>query len=248
VAKPASGTALDTGHALYPNLAGYWGFLENSGTTSNDSFGTNHVGTFSNATWGVDSAGDPCISLSTNNTAKPLPLTSTITLGGGSTPWSLAWRMKQTTSNTDGMLLGNSANTADFVWHDGGAFLRYRNTASANADFAATVFTTEKDYVLTWDGTNARAYVNGSADANNPISITGSLVIDTFGNGYDVASAQFGLKGTISYIGYWTNRTLSGAEATSLAGNPYQIFSTGGGATKAPGCYQRRAVRFSRRF
>ena len=37
--KPASGTGLDTGNALYSHIKNAWGFLEGSGTTSADSKG-----------------------------------------------------------------------------------------------------------------------------------------------------------------------------------------------------------------
>ena len=81
--KPASGSTLDSGNALFTSLVAVWGMLEGSGATSADSTGNGHTLTTngSNVTWSTDSNTDPVLAVSAS-TANAIPIASPITLLG----------------------------------------------------------------------------------------------------------------------------------------------------------------------
>ena len=107
MAKPASGTALDTGHALYTSLTHCWPFYENTGNPQ-DKKGTNHTTKDASVTWSTDTAGDVALAFSDNTVASPLAISNPAI--GTTTTWSLAWRGKQTAANDYGMVAGDGTN------------------------------------------------------------------------------------------------------------------------------------------
>ncbi len=94
MAKPASGTALDTGHSLYPSLSFADAFLEGSGTTTADSKNGNTGTLSSSGLWATDADG-PVIRTVANNVQQPIALASPVVLSAsGGVSWSIAWRTK----------------------------------------------------------------------------------------------------------------------------------------------------------
>lgn len=230
MAKPASGTGLDTGSAFYSGLAAVWAFLEGSGGTSADSKGSNGL-TLNSGSWSTDAAGDACWHVG-SAAANPVALASAIAYDG-TTAWSIAWRGKQDANNANGMMLGNDSGTR-YLWYEGGSDIDYASSAGASRFNSNTDFTTERDYVLAYDPSDpiagfasSRLFTNGSADAQNP-RLGADLRFDRLMAGYD-GTSTLGLVGTLSYFYLWSGRTLTQSEASTLHSNPYAIFSTGGG-------------------
>lgn len=230
--KPASGTALDTGHALYTSLEAVWGLLEGSGTSTADSKGTN-TGTLSGSgLWSTDANGPIIHETSASDTRG---VTVTQFAFNGSESFSLAFGGKQTSSDNNGMVAGDPNGVLNYIWWRGGNYLRM-NAAGATTDFTSlTSFTTYADYVLTFEFINGvsnlwRLYKNGTITADGAISNTGSFQMNAVVGGF----ATLTLVGDLSYFYVWRARVLSGAEATTLASNPYVIFQAGAAAVIPP--------------
>ncbi len=228
MAKPASGTPLDTGNALYTSLAAAWGMLENTGTTSADSTGNGHTLTSvgSNGTaWGT-SGGDVAITYTDDATSSPV--TTPITLLGTSS-WSIALRGHQTASDTNGMLLGDNTSTASFLWFNGGSEFRFRSDGSTDYQFTGvTSFTADANYLLVYDqpGAHLHLYKNGS-EVGTGFGVGANdakLIVNTLGNGY--TSNTFALTGALVYVYVWQGRALTLTDAGTLNSNPYGFFGS----------------------
>lgn len=248
MAKPASGSTLNTGHTLYSSLAACWAMLEGSGTTSADSRGSRTL-TFAGGgtppTWSTDGAGDAVIAIGTA-IANPLALASSLTLSSANA-WSLAWRAKQDASGTAGIVCGSSTTSNNFLFFNGVTALRYRNSTPTDYDYAsAQPFTTDANYLLTYDPAAAsgtlRLYKDAAEVSGSPkTSVTGSLVMATLGGVSSVNT--FALVGTITYLYVWDGRTLDGAEASALHADPYEFFGAGGAEPAAPSSLARSFAR-----
>ncbi len=230
MAKPASGTTLDTGSSFYASLASAWAFLEGTGASSADSKGSNTL-TLNSGSWSTDSAGDACWHVA-SAAANPVALTSAIAYTGSSA-WSIAFRCKLDTNNNNGMLLGNNSSSR-YIWLQGANYILYSNS-SAGAVFADnTNFSIERDYVLAYDPSDpiagfasARLFVNGVADSGNP-RLGLELLFDRLMAGYD-GSSTLAMVGTLSYFYLWNGRTLTSSDASTLHSSPYVLFGGGGG-------------------
>lgn len=234
MAKPASGTALDTGHALYTNLAHAWGLLEGTGTTSVDSRGTKDLTLSSSGLWTTNGGGENIIRIGTA-TAAPLALATSLTLGGGSAHWSIAFRAKQATSNNEGMILGDNSNTNDFLWFSGGNYLRFRSSSGGDFDFSSlTTFTTTANYLIT--SSDGKIYKDGSL-VQTLGAFTPTLNVTHLGNGY--TSTTLALVGDIEYVYVWTNRTLNLTDAGTLHTDPYVIYQSAPASTPSKAADRR---------
>jgi hypothetical protein len=236
MAKPASGSSLDTGHALYTSLNNVWAFLEGSGATTADSKSAD-TGTLNSGSWQSDATGP--FWRTTAAAATPITLASAISLGliGGSTkdPFSIAFGVKKANdSDNQGMVLGDTGNTSDFIWEVPGSYLQYRDSGGGDHTFAgATPFSSYADFLITYDPA-----ANGGAGYirvyKNAVEVTGSpltagnantaLHIITLLNGY--TSSAFSFIGDTYYIYIWKSRALTSSDATTLHSNPYVIFQT----------------------
>jgi hypothetical protein len=233
MAKPASGTALDTGHALYTNLTHVWALLEGTGTTIADSRGTNTGTLRSSGLWTTDSEG--AIVRETDGTQRTIALGSTVTLGSSNANWSIAFAAKQTTGNNNGMFVGPNNAQAAYVWLRDANYLRFQDSAANGANFTGvTTFTTRANYVLTHEFESGvtdhiRLYKDGSliSDEQRPAGYD-TLAFDTIGNGWTLAD-DLGLEGDISYLYVWAGRLLNLTEVGTIHTNPYAIFTGGGG-------------------
>ncbi len=220
--KPVSGTALDTGHALYTSLLAAWGFLEGSGN-SIDSKGSNNL-TLSGGAWGTDGAGDACYSVSTA-AASPCALTSTINLAGTSS-WSVAWRAQKNANDIQGMVYGNN-DTAQFYWQDGGANIQVRS--GGDIFFGVSSFTAMDDWVQTFNPAGShtmRVYQNGvevSGSPNGSANANQALLFQALMGGYN-GTSTFGFEGKLSYFYVWDGRELSSTEAATLHTTPYVVY------------------------
>lgn len=249
MAKPASGTALDTGHALYTSLEAVWAMLEGTGTTSADSTGNGHTLTFAGTgtppSWSTDGAGDAIIAIGTAHN-QPLAVGSPFSLADN-TDWSIAWRFKQTADNDAGMILGDKDDNNNFVWQSGTSVngVRFRNgNNGTNADFSNAVATTEKNYLLVNDFSGdgkLHLYIDGT-QVGTGVTPAGNtdISIDTVGNGY--GGTTFALVGSLTYVYVWSGRALSSSDATVLHSDPYDFFDAGGGSLAPP--VFRRSTRF----
>lgn len=222
---------MDTGNSLYTNLLSVWAFLEGSGTSTADSKGSN-TGTLSDAAlWSTDANG-PIIHNTSALTARPVAVTQ-FTLGDGTQNFSIAFGALQTSDGDSGMVMGDPDTVNNYIWLRGSNYLRIQ---PASINFTSqTSFTTYADYVLTFEYVPGvsnlwRLYKNGTITADSPISQGGTINIDALCGGFTALS----LVGDLSYVYIWLGRTLTGAEAATLASNPYSIFLSGGGATLAP--------------
>src|SRR6185436_17616175 len=130
MAKPPSGSVLDTGNALYTNITNAWGLLEGSGSTCADSKGGNtatfHGGGIS---WGSDAEG-PYVE--TTDGTSWLDLASNVTIPIN-TSFTIAWGAKgQTDSSNSNMLCGDITSGADYWWHHVGNALSVNNPLLGN--------------------------------------------------------------------------------------------------------------------
>lgn len=253
MAKPASGTALNTGHALYSGLTLALGMLEGgSASVTVDSKGSRH-GTLKNTggtldqgvSWTTDANGDPAIAI-TSASLAPVALASSLTLSN-SDSWSIAWRGKQTSADGHGILLGDPSNTADWLWYNNGSNFAFRNSGSSTFTFPGlTTFTTEADYLFLYDFPNDKFYLYKDAVEINAGGISaggagGLINITHLGAGYNDASLN--LVGTFSYCYIWAARLLDATDAAALHSDPYAMFTAA--AAKAPPIF-RRPWRFVR--
>lgn len=238
MAKPASGTSLDTGHALYSAWTAVYGLLEGETTTSNDSKGSNHLTLSSSGLWTTNLGGENIIGIA-SATASPLALTSAITLPNNA-DWSIFMRIKLAANNSNGMLLGDNTNTNDFVWANGGNYLRYRDSFGSDADFTSiTSFTTAVNLamIFTDSDSKVRLYADNTEVNAGGIVIGGGLLINTLGNGY--TSNTLALVGDIECCYIANGHAFSSGDRGGLHADPYSIFSAGSPAVASKAAERR---------
>jgi hypothetical protein len=164
---------------------GYHGTLVDAGTIGNSGI-TNTAGDFKSGGGAMDFSSDadylaiPAINLSA-------------TAADG---WAVAFwaRQRDTTNNSKGMVVGNTGNAQDFIWIDSavgtGGGLRYRNTASQNANFLGFAEDTVwHHYAVVYHkvsgGTgDITLYRDGSVHSTIP-GFAGSLAINGIGQAYN---------------------------------------------------------------
>jgi hypothetical protein len=248
MAKPSSSATLNTGHALYTNLTAVWALLEGSGTTSADKKGSRTLTLSGSGLWSTDGDG-PVILTTSNADSAPLALASSIALDG-SHNFSIAWRAKQTTSNDNGMLLGEPANGNNYIWMRGGTGITFKIAGTVVGTFSGiTDFTALDDYVFTAELEPAvtyhyHLYKNGTEVSGSPVDNAGvglAMTITHLLNGH---TSSLAFVGTLSYLYFWTDRILTSTEAGTIDSDPYAIFTgAGGGAKPAAYYYNRIKVR-----
>lgn len=233
MAKPASGTALDSGNSLYSGMEAIYALLEGTGSTSEDSYGTNDLTLSGSGLWGTDADG-PVLALTNNADNKPAELASTIAFDGLAS-YSIAFGGKQTTSNDDGMVMGNPDAAQPYIWLRGGNYLRFKATNGTVCDFTSlTTFTTQADYLLVYEFIPAVSnllylYKDGTLTADSPINAGLDFTIESIGNGFNTGGGALALVGNLSYVYVWRGRALDATDASTLATDPYVIFAGGGG-------------------
>jgi hypothetical protein len=241
VAKPASGSVINTGNSLATSLSSAWGFLENTGTTTADPQGSRTGALDASVTWSTDVSGDPCLNFSSSTPDRPVSFTG-FTLAGTSS-WSIALRGNLAGSGSTQVFFGDSTTTNGYLQFQHGVGFTFRSNAGTIYTFTGTTtYLTERDYVLAYDqpGAKVHLYIDG-VESGTGLAVTGNdaaLTIDNIGNGYSGGDLSF--QGKLSYVYVWGLRALLLADASSLDTNPYQIFTSAAApAMAAP----RRGVR-----
>ena len=159
--------ALKSGESINTGLVAWWPLTDGSGSTATDiSTGGNDVG-FSVAGWEVESIGNCLDAVATSsNTAT--------TLNHPSADVSYSLWIKGDTSNLVGLVDGRStlgglngtrvdisSRKAKLVVDSSAGFL---NTASSTTEVAPISGATWVHVACTWDGVNAKVYVNGTLE------------------------------------------------------------------------------------
>lgn len=223
MAKPASGATLNSGHALATNLVLALPFTEGSGLTSQDVSTGGRTWTRNAVTWTTE-GGDVCVTNSdatTNGT-----LSSAMNLPGNQ-DWTMAWRSKHAAATTNGMMLGEAANTTDFLYarnDSGNRSMRFRDsnnntgTITQATSFAAAL----EDYVLVYDNTAQTLTLWRDG-------VSAGSVAATWGANIDIDCVIGGNNGTLAHVGtlhymyIWNNRALNSTEIGDLHTDPYDF-------------------------
>jgi hypothetical protein len=230
MAKPASGSTLNTGHALYTNLQNAWAFLEGSGTTSVDSRSANNLTLDGggNVIWDTDASGDNVININ-SFVARPLALDSLINVPN-SGDWTIAWGMDQDDADDlRGMILGTYLEgTRSYLFARNGTNLSYRyKEESITVSFgdAADDFKANINCVLAFSNSSgdAKLYIDGVLVDTKALVTTRSLDIDTIGHASTSVNTSF--IGLMKYVYVWVGRELNATEAAALTTDPYDFFT-----------------------
>ena len=237
MAKPASGATLDTGSALYANLANAWPLLENTGTTSADLKSSN-TATFhgSGIAWASDAEG-PYVNGTDGNSW--MDLASDVTIPAN-TSFSIAWGTKGMTSGANtNMVFGNAAGTDNYWWEHLSAGMAFNTPLTGSGGvLGVTTIDNRVDHVISFAYSGGNYTVNfwdgGTLGGDSPQTIAAGAspnTINALMQGFN--ASNFAMIGQFYYCYIWIGRALNGTEAASLAGNPYQILTSGGGGATA---------------
>jgi alpha-L-fucosidase len=216
-------TATPTGTpSITAGLAGYWKFNETSGTTASDSSGNNNTGTVSGATWTTSGHNTGALSFDgvndyvAVNSSSSLNLTkftvamwvNLTSLPAANSYYALAVKGADLSENYELLVGYPSAGSIHFPikWTDG-----TRSGDSSSTQLTAGAW---KHVVVTYDGTNAKVYINAVLDTTKtygktPQTNTGQLII-----GNETSMTRY-FKGKMDEVRIY-NRALSQTEVTSL--------------------------------
>ncbi len=242
MAKPASGATLDTGNSLYSALtaagSAVWAMLEGSGNTSADSSGNGHgLSLDVSVSWSTNGGGEAVLACA-GSSGTACAVTSPPAMGGSST-WSLAFRMQTTAGGVLQALAGNNSNSVLFA--DDGNFTDYA-PSSGNAFLfsgsGAIDWHTDADWLLVVDqgGGFVRLYRNGVEVGDSPKALgvnDSGFTFSALGSGYN-GSGLFALVGTMTYAYLMAGYAATSTDAGNLHSAPYAIFSSGGGGSVIP--------------
>lgn len=245
MAKPTGTPTLNSGNALGALLTHGWAFSEGTGTTVTDIAPSGAVnGTLAGtATWGTSGAGDPVLSIPSG--VGSVTLASTVTTAS---PWSVAFRAKQANNDTKGMISGKPSAASDYIWLQGGTgFVVRLNNGSATLTGGGTNFTTEANWVVTFNGTSTLTlYKDGSSVGTSATFFSNQTQIaDALGSGHSTTSLN--LVGTLDYYWIFGGTVLNSGQVSSLHSDPYQVYtgSGGGGGSVGMAAPRRRGRRNS---
>ena len=200
--------------SLSTQLAAYYKFEETSGTKIIDSYKGKYNGTNTAATVNVNGLINKAYKLNWLDSANLYFPKSSIT-GPFSTSFWFKWS-KETGDNTDPRLFSSNkymdwqieTATNDIYIMKGFNDNFLLNTKATNG--------TWMHMVVTYNGTEVRAYFNGVLDANTPqpsTMIGGDLTDLYFGSYYKYSYRLYG--GLVDEMGWW-NRTLTASEVAEL--------------------------------
>ena len=226
VAAPFIPTGFDV---LLTGLTGRWKIDEGSGTTINDSVGTNH-GTMSGASWEEKGIDGYCLDF-TNITDK-IDLGSSYTLSGA---FSIAfWGAPENLNDTRGVC-GNQTDYNDgrlsFFSDLGGVSRFYVWTDNTNGWFNLTIDIPEDEfaaYVLTRDGSyNWILYRNGINITSGTPNFDGSIIMNRIGDNPDNSGWE-AFSGRLCDFRLYNGTVLSAADAMTYYNSIKRVFNCNG--------------------
>lgn len=231
VAKPGNSWLVNPSdtNGLAANLVAAHAMLEGTGTVAADLanlLGT-YTGTIVNGvTWGTGTGSDAALNFNAAGaflTLAPInsPSTVPIQLAAGSN-WSVAWRGKQTNADAQGSICGLRTGSSDLIWFSGGNTVTYRSAGGTLQSWTGLTTTTTADYLLTYDGTNLRLYVNGSLASAKALA-SARLYMNAIGHAYNNDANS--LIGQLEYFYVWSATKTSG-HANNLHLDPYQFLQS----------------------
>lgn len=229
MAKPVSGSALDTNSTYYDSLSNAWGFLEGSGTFSVDSR-TRLNATFSHTdiSWTTNASEAVISSTNTANHAW-IDLNQTVSLEAG-VSWTIAFNMHLNEFLSDGVLLANSAEDSYVAMMAGGSpHIRVYSTTGRLYTFTNFAYTVASNYAIVYDSTIEQMLfykdgaVSSGVDVLSP-SESGLELNRMIGD----SSALVGqtLEGVLRYMYIWPGRALDSSLVADLHTDPYRIYSS----------------------
>lgn len=226
--KPASGTGLDSGNALFSKFKNVWAFLEGSGTTSADSKSSNTLTLDTSALWASDAVGPKIVSSAAGHHCTPGTTVSLPTTA--QTDYGFAWGCSQLNADNQGMVCGHVQSTDFFIWMNGGV-ISFRDVGGTEASWTPTTITAMHDYVLSLhfvssgSGWTASLYEDGSlisTQAYTPAGAISNFTLTDILRGYN--NSGFDFIGTLEYLYTFDNYAPSSTDAANLHTNPYSIF------------------------
>lgn len=225
--KPASGTLVNTSHALATNLFVAYLCNEGSGTTLVDSSQAavqkNAVVSLTAISWGLskfDGISSALVSVATAG-ATAVDTPDSLNLTGN---MSVVAYIFNTGSDAYGTMFQVSASKGWWLHVSGAGFKSDLYTAADHE--SATVLSLNTFYTLgiTLSGTLATFYTNGVADGTATVvpGFLFSLMVN------DSLSETF--IGTFDTFYAWNNRILTATEMLDLHNDPFAMYGTGQGA------------------
>lgn len=229
MAKPASGSTLDSGHSLAANLVLALPFTEGSGLTSQDVSTGGRTWTRGSITWDTE-GGDAVVSNASE--ANNGLLSSTLSVAGNQN-WSAAWRSKHAANLSFGVMAGVASSNLGMIYmrnDSGNRSCRFRdgsnNTGTINQ--ADTFSTSVEDYVLTYD--HAAQLLELWRDGVSVGSVSYTAGADWQINSVIGGSTNpLAHTGTLHYFYLWDGRKLNSTEIGSLHTDPYSMLDAPGG-------------------
>lgn len=231
MAKPASGTAINTGNSDATGLGAAWGLLEGTGLASADSVSGNaHPLTLASNYWATNGSGENIIRIGAG-AANPLAITLPFDFAHAD-PWSIFFRGKMASaSGQAGMVMGEQGTTNSFLWLDGsgGRFVfRDKNTNDLAATLTSSELTTIGNYMVVRDPSDSSVtlYRNGVQIQRSTSYVSGAskggFVLNCIGNAY--TGSALALVGDVEVAYVWTVAKGTGTVA-NLHADPYSLFS-----------------------
>lgn len=212
--KPFRGMQINRSHPLAKGLVGCWVFNEQTGDEVFDLSGNGNHGAFGGniPTWVSDGISFPSTGDWIDIPHQDLTSNWTIVFeaycNGGVSP-------------NGAMVLGNGADSQNFIYTGNNVRTRFQNTAGLNADWTA-----DTDFYHKWrqcsfvaDTTGVELYLEANSQGRQ--IITPSFKFYQIGTGHTVSNYDY--NGTIRYIHLY-NRALSPTEIAWLNREPYAMF------------------------
>ena len=236
--KPASGTALNTGHSLAVGMLHFWAMLEGSGTTTADSKG-GMTGTFvGSPSWTTDAEGPLITGMTAGNNVitsaaasgftDPLVMTMAfrVTLPNISTGRFSPFAMDNGSGAMPFFEFGDINGLANaFHVLIPGTIVAEAAIGAYSVDDAATFA-----YVRNGAGDTHVFYRDGSAltktaTGNESTSYSNGSDKRLMGDRSDAATQPWTKR--MAWVAVW-NRALSAGEVSSFTTDPFQVFGSGG--------------------
>lgn len=229
--KPPLGTPLNSSSPLARGLVGLWCMNEGGGKTLSNSVKTGDLA-LTNNTWSISPFGSALSGAGT--------MVGTVAVAAGSpldvigTAISYGGWVYPTATGVFQLVIEDSNGAGDsnrhfsvFLDASGGSFLYVDLLGSFFEPLLSTPWVVNQwnHVFITWDGSNARCYINGVL--SNTTSFAGTMVSMSGASiyiGEDVPNSNFGLFGRADMTEVY-NRTLSASEVKQLAGyGPFSMF------------------------